>query len=250
MRVPFHFKKAPPAPPREPIHSDVPDLLGAELASSYYGRRMAGDFYDFIRVGSNRVLFGLLDAAGTLKDTRAVVSAAQDTFRTAGPELFARPDTNEADAMMELCTQLNQAVLKSADGVRSCPAFFGSYDETLGVICYFNAGHTPGLLRDQAGVSELPATALPLGLFSHLLPEASIVALEPGAVLFLASRGIVEGKCKAEEFGLHRVKDVLQQSPAAGAKELCVAVLDQVEQFMCAAPTHDDVTTLALTRNS
>jgi serine phosphatase RsbU (regulator of sigma subunit) len=80
--------------------------------------------------------------------------------------------------------------------------------------------------------------------------NASMVALEPGAVLLLASRGIVEGKCKAEEFGLQRVKEVLQKSQPASAKELCVSVLDQVQQFMCAAPTHNDVTALALTRNS
>jgi len=77
-----------------------------------------------------------------------------------------------------------------------------------------------------------------------------MVALEPGAVLLLASRGIVEGRCKAEEFGLQRVQEVLQQSKAASAKELCVSVLDQVQQFMGSAPTHNDVTALALARNS
>lgn len=247
MRALLHFDD--PAPFRDPVHSDIPELHGAQLASIYYGRRMAGDFYDFIRVGPNRVLFGLLDVAGGLEDTRAIVSAAQRTFRTAGAHLFAKPDINEVDAMMELCLQLNQSILTAADGVRSCPAFAGCYDESLGIVCYFNAGHTPGLTRDHNGISELPATGLPLGLFSHMTADASMVALEPGAVLFLASRGIVEGKCKAEEFGLQRVREVLQHSKAASAKDLCVSVLDHVQQFMGAAPTHNDVTALALTRN-
>ncbi len=250
MHVRLHFETSTPAPVRHPVHSDIPELHGAELASLYYDRRIAGDFYDFIRVGSGRVLFGLLDAAGGLNETRAIVSAAQHTFRTLGTELFARRDINETDAMMELCQQMNQAVLKAADGVRSCPAFAGCYDESLGLVCYFNAGHTPGLLRDRAGVSELPATGLPLGLFSHMISDASIVALEPGDVLLLVSRGIVEGKRKGEEFGLQRVNEVLQQSKAASAKELCAAVISQVQQFMWTAPTHDDVTALALARNS
>jgi serine phosphatase RsbU (regulator of sigma subunit) len=250
MRALFHLEEPQPAPVQAPVHSNVPELHGAQLASVYYGRRMAGDFYDFIRVSPNRVLFGLLDVAGGLEDTRAVVSAAQHTFRTVGTELFARKDINEADAMMELCLQLNQAILKAAEGVRSCPAFAGCYDENLGIVCYFNAGHTPGLARDRNGISELPATGLPLGLFSHMTSNSSMVALEPGAVLLLASRGIVEGKYKAEEFGLERVKKILQPSQASGAKQICVAVLDQVQQFMCAAPTHNDVTALALARNS
>ena len=144
---------------------------------------------------------------------------------------------------------MTQAISQAAEGVHSCPAFVGCYDESLGVVCYFNAGHTPGLARDHDGVSELAATGLPLGLFSHMTSNAALLALEPGTVLLLASRGIVEAKCKAEEFGLERVKEVLQQSKAASAKELCVSVLDQVQQFMRTAPTHDDVTALALTRN-
>jgi serine phosphatase RsbU (regulator of sigma subunit) len=250
MRALFHFEKPQPEPVSHPLPSDLPELPGAEVGSAYYGSRMAGDFYDFVRVGSNRTLFGLFDVAGGLKETRAVVSAAQQTFRTAGAALLARQDTNGTDAMMELCLQLNQSILKAAEGVRACPAFAGCYDEDLGLVCYFNAGHTPGLLRDRAGVSELPATGLPLGLFSHMLPEASIVVLEPGAVLLLTSRGVVEGKCKAQEFGLQRTKEVLQQSKATNAKELCASVLGQVEQFMCAPLTHDDATVLALARNS
>jgi phosphoserine phosphatase RsbU/P len=250
MRTFPHLEESLPVLVHDPVHSDVPELHGAELAAVYHSQRIAGDFYDFFRVGPNRVLFGLLDAAGSLKNTRAILSAAQHTLRTVGTELFTRRDINEADAMMELCQQLNQVILKAADGVRSCPAFVGCYDESLGIVCYFNAGHTPGLARDRNGVSELPATGLPLGLFSHMTSNASVVALEPGAVLLLTSRGIVEGKRKAEEFGLERVKEVLQQSRAASAKQLCVSVLDRVQQFMKAAPTHDDATALALARNS
>jgi serine phosphatase RsbU (regulator of sigma subunit) len=248
MRALFHFEESRPAAVHHPIHSEVPELEGAGLASVYDGCRMAGDFYDFIRVGPHRVLFGLFDAAGGLEETRATVSAAQQTFRTVGTELFARRDPNEADAMMELCLQLNQTVLKAANGIRSCPAFAGCYDESLGVVCYFNAGHTPGLLRDRAGVSELPATGLPLGLFSHMISNASMVALEPGAVLLLASRGIIEGKHKAEEFGLHRLKEVLQQSKAANAKEYCISVLDHMRKFIGTAPAQNDATALALAR--
>jgi serine phosphatase RsbU (regulator of sigma subunit) len=237
-----------PAPIRGPFHSDILELHGAELAA-VYGQRMAGDFYDLVRVSPNRILFGLLGAAGGLEETRAIVSAAQQTFRTVGAELFARSDINEANAMMELCLHLNRAVLNAAEGVCSCPAFAGCYDESLGVVCYFNAGHTPGLLRDHAGVSELASTGLPLGLFSHMTSDAPMAALEPGAALLLVSRGIVEGKSGVEEFGLERVKEALQRSQAASAKELCVSVLDQVHQFMGIAPAQSDVSALALTRN-
>ena len=109
--------------------------------------------------------------------------------------------------MIEVCIQMNRAILQAA-GICSCPAFAGCYNETLGTVCYVNAGHTPGLLRD-GGITELRATGLPLGLFFHSAADASIVALQPGAALLLVSRGLVEARRKAEEFGLQQVKDQL-----------------------------------------
>ena len=250
VRAIFNFGRSKPLPRRDPIHAQVPELHQANLSAVYYGQRMAGDFYDFLRVSPKRVLFGLLDVAGPLDGNRTIVNAAQHTFRRLGAELFAKDDINEAEAMIEVCLQLNRTVLQTAGTVHSSPAFAGCYDENLGTICYFNAGHTPGLVRDQTGIIELPATGLPLGLFSHSTCDASTVVLEPGAVLLLVSNGIVEAKCGSEELGLDAVKAGLQQSEAKNSNEVCVAVLDQVQQFMCKPPTHNDVTALALVRDS
>ncbi|MGO9126683.1 MAG: PP2C family protein-serine/threonine phosphatase [Terriglobales bacterium] len=250
MRALFKFGKSRPRAPRDAVTAEVPKLRGADLAAVYYGQRMGGDFYDFLRVSPKRVLFGLLDVAGRQEENREIISAAQRSFRTLGAKLFAQEDINEAEAMIEVCLQLNRTILETAGGVHSCPAFAGCYDENLGTVCYFNAGHTPGLVRDRTGVAELPATGLPLGLFSHSTCDASTVALEPGAVLMLVSRGIVEAKCGGQEWGLESVEAALQRSTAASAKEFCLSILDQIQQFMCTAPTHNDVTTLVLARDN
>jgi len=239
------------APPAQPVQAQVPELRDANLAAVYYGQRQSGDFYDFIRVRPDRVLFGLLDVAGAMADNRAILIAAQQTFRTVSPQLFAKDDVNDADAMVEICLELNRTVLKAEGGVRSCPAFAGCYNENLGTVCYFNAGHTPGLVRDKTGVSELPATGLPLGLFSHAVWDTPTVAIEPGAALLLVSRGVLEGKCDGEEFGMDRVKqDLLQEPVSQSARGICQGVLKGVREFMCKPPTHDDVTALSLVRSS
>ena len=62
-------------PLTDPRHSDVPSLLGAEIAAVYHNHRVAGDFYEFLRVGSARVLFGLFDVAGRREDTREILIA-------------------------------------------------------------------------------------------------------------------------------------------------------------------------------
>ena len=181
------------------------------------GKRVAGDFYDSIRVSPERVLFGLLDVAGRREDNRGILTAAQEIFRTFGAELFSRPDINESDAMTELSLRINRGLIETSNGVRSCPAFIACYHEKFGTLCYTNAGHTPGLLRDSTGIAELGSTGLPLGLFSHATSEAPTVGLEKGAALLLVSRGVVEcegyRKRSGEEFGLERVKQLLLGCP-------------------------------------
>ncbi len=247
VRFLFQHEKSSQTP-QGTVQAEVPRLHDAELAAAYFGQRQGGDLHDFVRVSPTRILFGLLDMAGRLEDNRAVVSAAQHTFHTRSPELFTDDDVNEADAMAELCLELNRTIMATEGGVRSCPAFAACYNEDLGTICYFNAGHPPGLLRDATGISELRATGLPLGLFSHATCDAPLVALPPGSALLLVSRGLLEGKRRREEFGLDRVKSRLQEAANESAKDLCATTIDGVQQFMRKPPVHNDVTALALVR--
>jgi phosphoserine phosphatase RsbU/P len=250
----FRFRANEPLPPLEPVAGEFPAVQGAEIAASTFGNRVAGDFYDSFRVGPERVLFGLLDVAGRREKNEKILSTAQSIFHTAGTELFSAPDFNEAEAMTGLCLRLNRGLMEAAGGVISCPAFIACYHEEFGTLCYCNAGHTPGLLRDNTSVTELASTGLPLGLFSHATSDAPIIGIAKGSALLLVSRGVVEGSCKGDkaedlEFGLERVKEHFRIDPAAGAPALCASVLNSVHEFMCVPVVPDDMTALALTRN-
>jgi serine phosphatase RsbU (regulator of sigma subunit) len=248
MKLPFQRERTAEPVTAPPTAANFPPLSGADIAGLCQGKRVGGDMYGFLRANHSRVVFGLLDVAGSHEENHAIVEAARQTFHELGCKSFAHPEVNEADAMMEFCLELNLTVRRAASGVRSCPAFVGCYNEELGTICYANAGHTPGLLRDPSGVTELPATGLPLGLFSASTYEAPFVALEPGASLLLVSRGVVEAAYKKEEFGLQRVKQQFQSASRENAREIANVILDGVQQFLRTPPTHNDVTALALVR--
>src|SRR6202790_1736622 len=94
----FHSRVSEPVPALEPVYSDFPKIDGAEIAATTYGKRIAGDFYDSLRVGTERILFGLLDVAGRRETNQLILSAAQKIFRTLGTELFSPPDINESEA--------------------------------------------------------------------------------------------------------------------------------------------------------
>jgi len=234
--------------PTDPLHCDVPVLRHAEIAAVYTGQRVAGDFYEFLRVGPSRMLFVLLDIAGLRADTREILIAVQKTFQTLAPELFVAEDFNETTAMIELCHEMNRTVLRG--GLRSCPAFIGCYNEDLGTVCYANAGHTPALLRDGAGITLLEATGLPLGLFSHTTQSAAACHLVPGSALVAVSRGLVEADYQDAEFGMDGAMQTLQDATVLSARDLCLSMLQATRQFTRTAPTHNDLTVLALVRNA
>jgi sigma-B regulation protein RsbU (phosphoserine phosphatase) len=176
------------------------------------------------------------------------VLAVQESFRSAGKSLLEAEEVNEPEAMLELWLEINRAVMKSAKGVHPCPAFLGCYNEKLRTLSYVNAGHTPAMVRDNGQVSSLNATALPIGLFSHSVPDSSVLALQPGNAMLVVSKGMVEAKYRGQEFGIERVKEHLLASPNGNAHDLCVGMLSKVRQFMGTAPTHNDVTALSLLR--
>ncbi|HET9308025.1 MAG TPA: PP2C family protein-serine/threonine phosphatase [Candidatus Sulfotelmatobacter sp.] len=254
MRSLFRSRDPEPAVIVEPAPTVFPVIQGADIAAVFAGKRVAGDFYDSIRVSPQRVLIGLLDIAGRREDNRHLLTAAQQIFRNAGCELFSRPDINESDAMTELNHLLNRGLIDASKGVRSCPAFIACYHEVFGTLCYTNAGHIPGLLRDATGISELDSTGLPLGLFSHATADARIVALEKRAALLLVSRGLIacEGRTNgsSDEFSLDRVKPIFQNTLATGAQALCSSILNSVNDFGGHVPLCDDRTALALIRTA
>jgi serine phosphatase RsbU (regulator of sigma subunit) len=232
----------------EIVQIDSPALQGAEAAVAYFSGRTGGDFHGFVRVSPTRFLFGILDVAGKRKNNEPIRKAAQACFRAAGEELLSGDELNEAEAMIELARRLNLEIMRAAGGVCSCPAFAGCYNEELGTVCYVNAGHTPGLLRDESSTMELPATGLPLGLFSLAPTDARIIGLDAKSALTIVSRGVVEAECRNEEFGLAGVRRALAAGNGS-AKDLSMGILTQVQKFMCRRPKHNDVTALALTRN-
>lgn len=244
----FHRQSA--AEVQEIKPAKAPALNGAQLAAASLGERRGGDLHDFLRVSPRRVVFGLLDVAGQLEQNRAIVAAVQQVFRSHSAKLFAGDDINESDAMVELGLQLNRAVMQSAKGIHSCPAFAGCYDEELGTVCYFNAGHTHGLVRDKTGVSELTATGLPLGLFSHAIPDAQVVALEQAAALLLVSRGVAEVEGGKDGAGLGPLKETLQGVAGSSAQSICDEVLEAMKSGVHRSHLHNDLTALALLRDN
>jgi serine phosphatase RsbU (regulator of sigma subunit) len=254
-------------PCRYPAPSCIPVMATVQVAARYQAARVGGDFFEFLTPRAGRLVFLLADIAGRREQALDLASYLQDAFRARVPELFAAEVVNEADAITTLTHDLNRTLLEAAGGVRCAPGFLVCYNEASGTLTYINAGHMPGLLKDSAGLGELQAGGLPLGLFSHVTHDAQVRVLAPGAALLLVSKGLPETRQGREEFGLERVKGCLNSAPVISADEICERLLSAVRSFASSrrprtsflglgerngaeAAFQNDVTSLALVRRT
>jgi len=231
MRLPFQSKPEP-EPLRQPLPTALPRIASLDVAAQYCATPKGGDFYDFLEVGPGRLLVLLIDIAGERNQALAVAAAVQDRIHQLAPELFASDVLNEPDAVTALTLEINQTILSAAGGVRCASAFFGCYNEELGIISYVNPGQLPALVRDPSGITVLETSGLPLGLFSHATHDAMVCALQPGAVVALATRGLLGARARREEYGLERLKASLAAAPLHGACEICSKVLADATRFV------------------
>ena len=237
---------------RRPQPTLIPQLGNSSICALYRAARVGGDFYDFLVTDSGRLVFLLLDVAGKREEALDISAAVQDRMRPLVAALLREHDVNEALVLPTLLIEVNRAILRAAHGVRCAPAFLGCYVEELGTLAYVNAGHTPALLKDHDGVTQLEANSIPLGLFSHATQDARITAIQPGAALLLVSRGLVESKAGSEEYGIGRLAECVSRVSFQDAHDLCAQVLADVKTFTESAwrpkEPENDVTTLALVR--
>jgi sigma-B regulation protein RsbU (phosphoserine phosphatase) len=118
-----------------------------------------------------------------------------------------------------------------------------------GEVEIVNAGHNPPLLLRDGTVEPLPATGLPLGLFSSSPYAARTLRVEPGELLLLYTDGLSEARngC-GEELGVERVVRVLERNRFATPANLIEGVLDEVATFQNGRSPSDDLTLMALRR--
>jgi len=235
MKMPFS-KRPPTGNLRTPQRPPAIDLQSITVGALYRGARKGGDYYDYLSAGP-RLLMLMLDIAGRREEALHIAAAVQESFRAAA-DLFGVDDVNESVALSQLLLEINRAIMDAAGGVRCAPAILASYNEVAGTLWYINAGHIAPLLRDQTGVTALPSSGFPLGLFSHATHEASICVMPEGSALVLVSRGLVEAKAGGEEYGINRAKDAVAGAPLNDAQQLCAAIHESVRSYIESRPKH------------
>ena len=223
------------------LPQEVPDLPGWTVATYYQPAREAGgDFYDFIQLPGGKLGMVVGDvtdkgvpAAMVMATTRAVLHGAAERTDSPGEVLRRVNDLLHPDIPAKMFVTCLYAVLEPDSGH----------------IVYANAGHNLPCMKGGAGVSELRATGMPLGLMPGMAYEENETSVHPGDSVFFYSDGLVEAhNTDREMFGVPRLRGLL--AGHAGGESSIDFLLGHLSGFTGDGwEQEDDVTMVTLRRH-
>ena len=214
-----------------------PRMEGFELTGwSRSARHVGGDYYDFLRVGDDRVAAVLADVSGKGLPAALMVSTVHSALRLLIDQIEVGP---------ELISRLNHHIAESSAPNKFITLFLAELDPRRAAVRYVNAGHNPALLVGIGwGCKELPSGGLPLGLFdSRCVPGRPARSWGGGPGLHLQRWHYTESTSRRdEEFGVERLVDLLRTTRDQSLSEIVSAVDTAVTDFEDGLDQGDDQT--------
>lgn len=198
-------------------------------------RKVGGDYYDFLDLGSGRLGLVIGDISGKGIAAALLMANLQANVRSQCAIAVDRPQ--------HFLYAVNQLLCENTIDGAFATLFFGEYDDTACRLRYANCGHLPGLvLHADHRVDKLEATATVLGVFRKWDCEIGECQLRPGDTLALYTDGITESRnLPDDEFGEGRLLEALRTHSSASPQALMDAIVGEVRQFS-PHEQHDDIT--------
>jgi serine phosphatase RsbU (regulator of sigma subunit)/biotin operon repressor len=217
-----------------------PQRLPSSQSLDYAGvciqaRKVGGDYYDFLDLGSQRLGLVIGDIAGKGIAGALLMANLQANLRGQLAMVLDQPH--------RLLHSVNQLFYENTAENAYATLIFAEYDDKAQMLRYANCGHLPALLLRHDGTMErLNSTCTVVWLFSDWKCETTETCLLPGDTLALYTDGVTEAcNDQGDEFGEERLAETLHQNRHLCANGLLEAVVDEVQRFS-PQEQQDDIT--------
>jgi len=225
-------------------------------------RSVSGDYYDFVPIGSDRLILAVGDVSGkgiSAALLMATIHSAVRAYAMEGVPVFRQAEAVVAGGMLSakyeavmpgvevspgaMLSLLNHQLYHSTPMEKYATLFVGMYDGEARRLTYSNAGHLPPLLLgDDGSRSRLHHGGTVVGLFDDIPYEENTVKLTPADIFLAYSDGVTEPENDYGEFGEERLVALVQENrelPLARISEIVTAAVDD---WIGSAEQPDDVT--------
>jgi len=218
------------------------DLYGVSVPERIVG----GDFFDYLQAKDDKDRLGVAigDAA-----SKGLSAAAQALYVSGALRMGVEFQTK----MSHLINRLNEMVNRTFTAEHFISMVYAELTNAeSGLVSYVNAGHSnPILLHAATNEAErLRATGQIIGPFPHEKYRTEFAIMRPGDVLLLYTDGISEAANEKHElFGEHRLIHLLREHRKESPKELCYAILQEVQTHGSLEEYSDDKTLVVIRRS-
>lgn len=223
-------------------------------------RTVSGDYFDFIPLGTDRLVLAVGDISGKGISAALLMATVHAYVRAYSlePEMAMAPALAQGDSRMYyrgdgsidaqldpalLMTTLNYQLFRSTPAAKYATLFLGCYDANARVLRYCNAGHLPPiLLRSSGEAFPLDVNGTVVGLFAGVTYDESTVVMEPGDLLVAYSDGVTEPENDFGEFGEDRLVALIREHRDKPLPRITEIVTGAVADWIGGAEQPDDIT--------
>lgn len=207
-------------------------------------RAVSGDFFDFIRLGKDRLCVVIGDV--TDKGLPAALFMAL-TFS------LIRAETKRERDALKVLQNVNRSLLSMNASGLFVTLSYCVLDYRTGSFRYYRAGHPKPVVIDADG-KELKVEmeeGQPLGIFTNITIDIQECVIPPGGAVLLYSDGLNEAmNAKGLEFGSERVKQEFSKRRKEYAHDICRELRQVVEDHCEGQPNQDDFTAVVIKRET
>jgi len=235
-------------------------------------RTVSGDYYDFLRLGPERLALAVGDISGKgisaallmatihsavrvyefggIPDEQvlaaagvAAIAASRSMQGIATRDFAAGNGGGGIQSPSDVMWLLNRHLFHSTPAEKYATMFLCIYDGDARRLTYCNAGHLqPLILGSDGRLRRLDQGGTVIGLFEQVEYDESSVVLSAGDLLVAYSDGITEPENEFGEFGEARLLEVLRENQRLPLPRLSEAVITAVLDWTGGGEQPDDIT--------
>ena len=225
------------------LPKEIPSINGYDIyAINIPAREVGGDYYDFIKIPGEKIVFCLGDITGKGLPAAMLMANLQATLRG---QSFTQ------NSVKDSIKNANILLFNSTASNRFATVFYGVLDYSCNTVTYCNAGHDAPIDIKGDQINRLEEGGLLLGCFDMAEYEQETKNMEVGEEIIIYSDGVTEAMNEInQEFGEEKFISIIKSNSNLAAKELIDLVLKEIKAHSGSVPQSDDITLMIIKRNA
>ena len=221
---------------RRMIPEKAPQIQGLDIAAIYIPCfDVGGDFYDFLRLGENKIGIAIADVIGKGIPAAIMTSSFRGALRA-----YSECDCR-SEALLETVRRLNKMACEECQGGEFVSLFYGIVDNDKRTFTYCNCGHEPPVLLRNGQITDLNKGGLVLGVLPRAEYQSETVQLKDNDCLLFYTDGLIDASnFDGDTWGRDRLLETFNHCKPSSAEQVIKNVLAYRRRFVGLAQQVDD----------